>query len=742
MSDLKEKKSTEPTIKVIDIGAYWKLITKNKWKIVSFAFLVTLLSALVVMSLKPVYKATSTVLIENTESKILSIEDVYGLNTSGKEYFLTQFEILKSRELAERVVKRLSLTTHPLFDPRQQPEPFDWKAYLPIDIDTREKVAPTEEQIFQLVVEGFRKSLKIEPVRKTQLVHISFESSDPEVAALVANAMADVFIESHLEAKLLANKKAVFWLTERLDGLKQKLLNSEDALQNYRVQEGLVDVTGIQDLRTEEIEQITRRYIEARKTLSEAEAVQNQVQALGGNPTFEELMAQPSILRHGLIHKLKERHTEQAIKVAELSKRYGPKHPKMIAAKSEESVALSELKQQVLSVTKGIEVDYKTAKSNSDQLNAQLSAARKSLQKVNQKEVKLREYQREVESNRHLYELFLNRAKETGETEGLQAAHARVIDTAVAPRLPIKPKKKLIVLAALVASIGLAMVIVVLLDALDKAIRTVDDVEQKLKTNFIGALPLIKGNKSKVAIDSFSSGKHPGFTEAMKTIRTSVMLSGIDNPHKIIVVTSTKPNEGKSTVALNLASAMGQMERVLLIDADMRRPTVAASIGLERRALGLSNLVAGASEAKSCIHRMDTLGIDVLPSGVVPPNPLELISSKRFSHVLNKLSEHYDRIVVDSAPGSAVSDALVLASYADALIYVVRADSTDASHAQSVLKRFREHDAPLLGVVLNKVDMDKTPVYDDYYSYNYEKGKQEDRKAEAKGRKKIERNVA
>jgi capsular exopolysaccharide synthesis family protein len=228
----------------------------------------------------------------------------------------------------------------------------------------------------------------------------------------------------------------------------------------------------------------------------------------------------------------------------------------------------------------------------------------------------------------------------------------------------------------------------------------------------------------------------------MKTIRTSVMLSGIDNPHKVIVVSSTKPNEGKSTVALNLASALGQMERVLLIDADMRRPTVAASIGLERRALGLSNLVAGSEEPKACIHRMDDLGIDVLPSGVVPPNPLELISSKRFSHVLNKLAEHYDRIIVDSAPGSAVSDALVLASYADALIYVVKADSTDASHAQSVLKRFREHDAPLLGVVLNKVDMDKTPVYDDYYSYNYEKGKQEDRKAEAKGRKNIDRNVA
>ncbi|GLQ30289.1 GumC family protein [Litoribrevibacter albus] len=730
MSELKDT-SDNIEARVIDLRAYYKLITRHFWKIFSFSLVITLFSALLVMSISPTYKATSIVLIENKESKVLSIQDVYGLNTSSKEYFLTQFEILKSRELAERVVERLSLDHHPLFDPRQQDKSFDWKAYLPVEIEAQDLKEPDDAEVFQVVVEAFRKSLTVEPVRKTQLVHISFESSDSDMAALVANTMADVFIESHLEARLLANKKAVFWLTERLDGLKHKLLQSEDALQRYLVQEGLVDVSGIQDLRTEEVEQVTRRFIEARKAMSEAESIYLQVQSLGDTPSFEQLMAQPNILRHRLIHSLKEKHAETAIRLAELSKRYGPKHPKMIAAQSEEAVALSQLRKQVIAVTKGIEVDYMTAKKNSEELSRQLAEARKELQRVNQKEVKMREYQREVESNRHLYELFLNRAKETGETEGLQTAHARVIDTAVAPRLPIKPKKKLILIAALILSFLSGVVLVLVMDALDKGIRTSEDIEQKLKANFIGALPLIKGNKSKVAIDSFSSGNHPGFTEAMKTIRTSVMLSGIDDPHKVIVISSTQPNEGKSTVALNLAAAMGQMEKVLIIDADMRRPTVAASIGLERRSLGLSNLVAGSEEASACIHRIDSLDIDVLPSGVIPPNPLELISSKRFTQVINELSAQYDRIIIDSAPGSAVSDALVLASYADALIYVVKADSTDASHALSVLKRFREHNAPILGVVLNQVDMDKHSIYDDYYSYNYEKGMEEDRLMDA-----------
>jgi capsular exopolysaccharide synthesis family protein len=729
MPNTNDTNNSNESIQLIDFAYYWNLLLKNKWKILSFAVVVTLLVALVVMSLTPTYRSTARVLIENSQSNVLSIEDVYGLNTSGKEYFLTQFEILKSRELAVRVVNRLNLTTHKLFDPRQQEPGFDWKQYLPIDVQSAESAPLSEEEIekrvFVRVVDSFRKKLTITPVRKTQLVDISFESSDPAVAALVANTMADIFIESHLEAKLVANKKAVFWLSERLAGLKEKLNASEQKLNDYRLSEGLIDVSGVQTLGAEELEQITQRYIEAKKERSSSEAIFNQVKALGPDPDFELLMAQPSILRHGLIQKLKEKQTEKAIKVAELSKRYGPKHPKMLSANSELSVATNQLQQQVLRVSKGIQVDFETAKRNEAALKLQLESARGQLQSINSKEFTLKELQREVESNRQLYEMFLNRAKETGETEGLETAHARVVDSAVPARLPIKPKKKLLVIAALVLAIGLGAFLVILLDVLDKAIRTAEDIEDKLNVPFLGALPLIKGNKSKVAIDSFSSGKHPGFSEAMKTIRTSVMLSGIDDPHKVIVISSTKPNEGKSTVALNLAAALGQMEKVLLIDADMRRPTVAASLGMPMRTLGLSNLVSGANEAKQCIHKNSDLGIDVLPSGVIPPNPLELISSKKFGFVLKKLSEHYDRIIIDSAPGSAVSDALVLASYANAMVYVVKSDSTSVDHARSVLKRFNEHNAPILGVILNKVDMDKHAVYDDYYSYNYEKGEKE-----------------
>lgn len=728
MPNINDTNNSNDSIQLIDFAYYWKLLLKNKWKLISFSMVVTMIIALIVMSLTPIYRSTARVLVENSQSNVLSIEDVYGLNTTGKEYFLTQFEILKSRELAVRVVNRLNLTTHKLFDPRQQEPGFDWKQYLPIDTESPAESLSEEEierRVFVRVVDAFRKQLSITPVRKTQLVDISFESSDPEVAALVANTMADIFIESHLEAKLIANKKAVFWLSERLAGLKDKLNISEQKLNDYRVSEGLIDVSGVQTHGAEELEQITQRYIEAKKERSQSEAIYNQVKVLGNNPDFEALMAQPSILRHGLIQKLKEKQTEKIIKVAELSKRYGPKHPKMLSANSELSVATNQLKKQAFRVAEGIQVDFETAKRNEAALKRQLDSARGQLQTINSKEFTLKELQREVESNRQLYEMFLNRAKETGETEGLETAHARVIDSAVPPRLPIKPKKKIMVLAALVLSLGFGAFLVILLDVLDNAIRTAEDIEDKLKMPFLGALPLIKRNKSKVAIDSFSSGKHPGFSEAVKTIRTSVMLSGIDNPHKVIVVSSTKPNEGKSTVALNLAAALGQMEKVILIDADMRRPTVAASLGMPMRAMGLSNLVSGANDAKQCIHKSADLGIDVLPSGIVPPNPLELISSKKFEYVIKKLSEHYDRIIIDSAPGSAVSDALVLASYADALVYVVKSDTTTVDHARSVLKRFHEHSAPMLGVVLNYVDMDKHPVYDDYYSYNYEKGEKE-----------------
>ncbi len=702
---------------IIDLRHYWRVLMQHKWSIAGLSAVVTLLTVMVVFSMKPVYQATTTVLIESEQAKVLSIEDVYGLNTANKEYYLTQFEILKSRDLAERVIRRLKLDVHPLFDPRQQEAGFSLRALIPVDSG---EAAPTEQEIFDSVVESFTEGLSISPVRKTQLVKIHYQSTDKALAARITNTLADVYIESHLEAKLSVTKKAADWLSTRLGDLRSTLQSSESRLQDYREEAELVDVKGVQTFDASELEELTKRFVEAKNQRSETETIYSQVQALGGAPSAEQLMAIPSVLRHPLIQNLKESQAEADREVAELSRRYGPKHPKMIAANSEAAVALKELRRQIERVGRGIGTDYRAAQQNERAIEAQLAESKKRFQGVNRKEFKLRELEREVETNRHLYDMFLTRSKETDETGGMQAAHARVIDPAVPPRHPVKPKKKLIVLLAMVVSAMFGVVVAFLLDALNNTVRTPDDVEEKLHASMLGFLPFIKSNKSEQAFEGFLSDSKGNFAESIRTIRTGLMLSAIDEPHKITVITSSVPNEGKSTVSLNLAEAVGQMEKVLLIDADMRRPTLAKTLNLPRSAPGLSNIVANTAEFKECVHKLGDTTVDVLTSGMIPTNPLELLSSKRFSQVLQKLSEHYDRIIIDSAPTHAVSDALVLSTYADALVYVVKADDTAAPLAAKGIKRLKEVGAPITGVVLNKVDVDKSSSYGSYYAGYYQ----------------------
>ena len=535
---------------VIDLRRYWRVLMRQKWNIIGLSAVVTVLTILVVLSMEPIYRASTTVLIESEKAKVLSIEDVYGLNTGGKEYFLTQFEVLKSRELAERVVARLELATHKEFDPRQQEQGFSLRDLLPVDSN---KKTPSEEEIFQSVVESFRGNLSIAPVRNTQLVKIHYESRDPALAAKITNAMADVYIESHMEAKLEATQKAVDWLANRLGDLRTNLQTSEEALQTFRESEQLIDVEGVRTLGAQELDELTKQFSEARRLRAQLDSIQSQVKSLGDNPDLERLMELPSVLKHPVVQSIKAIELEANLRVAELSKRYGPKHPKMIAANSEADSASKDLKNQVRRVVKSMSSDYRVAQQNEATIKRQLDQAKLNFQEVNRKEFKLRELEREVQTNRQLYDMFLTRAKETDEASGLQAAHARVIDSAKAPNIPVKPKRALIVLLAAILSGMLGVMLAFLQDALNNTVRTPEDVDDKLSASFLGFLPFIKSNKSEQAYEGFVSDPKSGFSEAVRTIRTGLMLSNLDEPHKITVVTSSVPNEGKSTVALNLA---------------------------------------------------------------------------------------------------------------------------------------------------------------------------------------------
>ncbi|MGV8844441.1 MAG: GumC family protein [Pseudomonas sp.] len=721
----------------IDLLKLWQTLWHRKWSIISLVVVVTLVAILAVLAVTPIYRAAATLLIEAQASKVVSIEQVYGLDGGGSEHLQTQFELLKSRALAERVVRELNLTSHPEFDPRQQPEPLidikgllanlDFKKALPFTLpgDLEAALDATEAQIFDSVTKAFMERINIEPLGKSQLVKVQVDMADPYMAATAANALANGFIESQLEATMEMSMSATTWMTSQLGELRSKLRLSENQLQAYREAENLVDVDGVGTISAAELSLTGDRMISARSERAEAESQYRQVQTMRGGG-WQKLASIPAVLGHPLIQQFKAEEARARAKVEELSKRYGARHPAMEGARSELNAASGSLRGQVEQVVAGIERTYQLAVANANSLQASFDLNKSQIQDISRKEFKLRGLQREVDANRTLYDTFMTRLGETTATADLESANARIVDPAVLPTEPIKPKKSLIVAIAALLALFVGVGLTLLIDALNNTFKSTEQVEGRLNIPVLGILPLIKKHSRGEIAQLFNSDKDKSFSESVRTIRTGVVLSGIDHAHKVMVITSSIPGEGKSTVSSNLAFALGQMERVLLIDADMRRPTLAKNFEFPIGTPGLANLIAGTAKLEECIRHVD--GIDMLSAGTVPPNPLELLSSPRFAKAIEVLKSKYERIIIDSPPIQAVSDAMVLSTFANSLIYVVKSAATAIPLVEKGVGQLLQNNAPVSGIVLNQVDIKKAKKYgysyDGYYDYyGYSSGK-------------------
>ena len=340
--------------------------------------------------------------------------------------------------------------------------------------------------------------------------------------------------------------------------------------------------------------------------------------------------------------------------------------------------------------------------------------------RYNRKEFTLAKLEREVASNRQLYDLFTQRAKETN-TGDVPSAIARVIDPALLPKAPFGPNKRNIIGIAMLVALAIAVSIALLLEQLDVTVKTSSEVEAKLEVKAVGVLPRLRLPHGVRIERLFIEENNGAFAEGIRSIRSDLMLSGIDSPQKVVLLTSSIPEEGKTTIACNLAFAFSQVKKTLLVEADMRRPKVARSLGGDEQRPGLSELVAGSAPLDECVYPADNSNLWVLQSGRVPLNPLELISSHRFGEMMETLKKAFDVVVIDSPPMQLVSDALVLSQYATSILYVVKADSTPyplARHGLTQLKRVNEPALLGLGVVLNQLDLDKAnKYYGEYRGY-------------------------
>lgn len=712
------QQQAQPSDEVIDLRKYFAVVNRSKWRILLLAVLIAILTAFIVLNMKPVFSAKATLLIEAQQAKAVKIEEVYGMNSAQQEYYLTQFEILKSRTIAESVINRLNLAEHPDYMPKasfkdsiQELLPFlqssnENRSQQQIELERREHI-----------LSQFMKSLSIEPVRKTQLVNISFESHDPELAAKVANAIGETYIDSQLEAKMGITQKANNWLGGRLGELRQRLDDSEKAMQDFRLREGLIDVAGVRGLGSQELERLGVELTAARSKKAQVESFIRVISQYG-KTNVDQLESLPEITAHPSIQNVKKEVIIVERKVSELSKIYGPKHPKLLAVKSELATIQENLREQIRKLIAGIENESQTEAQKLASLEAEMARAKGQYQDVSGKEAEYQRLQREVETNRQLFETFMSRQKETEVAGDFDSAIARFTDRAITSTEPIKPKRKFIVILAFIAALGFGIVVAFVMESLNDTIKTSQDVESVLQQRALGIIPKHTSNNNVAEFNrTFFNSEQRTFSESVRSIRTSLALLALDKPLQLLVVTSSVPEEGKSTVSSNLSFAFAQLEKVLLIDADMRKPTIAKRFSLPAFQPGLANYLTETEILENCIVHDEQSGVDILPAGTIPINPLELLAHPRFLTLLNELKGRYTKIVIDTPPVQAVSDALMIARLADAVVMVVKANYSRSGLIQNSLAKLVQSHAKVYGVVLNDLDVKKAERY--YGSYGY-----------------------
>ena len=688
----------------LDLLIYWRLIAKRKWNILGLAGAITLLAAVIVFMMTPIFRSTVTLLIEQKKAKVLSIEEVYGGVGESREHFLTQSEIIKSQALAGMVVDKLTLTTHPEFDPRPH-RSFFTSMLSAIGIGGEEM---SEEAAKKVVVNQFMKRVTVEPIRLSQLVKVSFDSPDRELAAKIANAIAETYIESDMEARYQMTRKAGKWLNQRLMELKFGLEKSENALQKFREREHIVSAKNLTlSGDSNQLEGLLKSLVEARMHRAEAESAYMQVKNAKGD-----LETLPVVLKNPLVARMKEVVGDHERKVSELSNRYGKAHVKMIQAVAELKQAKENLRRQVEDVVSGLAREFEVARANEKALAEAVGETKTTIQGSNRKEFQLTALESDVSANRQIYEMFLSRFKETNAASDMQSGVvARIMDPATPADSPAKPNKSQVILTALVLGLFLGVIAALLMERLDNTVKTTEDAETKLGQPVLTTIPLLEGDQSKSAGRHYLDEPKSVFSEGVRTARTGILLSAVDCQNKVLVVTSAVPGEGKSTFAINLALSHAQTKKVLLIDADMRRPAVAKNLDLDASKPGLSLLVTGQKKLKDCVQTITGSSLHIIGVGNIPPNPLELLLSQKFKELIETLRQQYDIVILDSPPVQLVSDAVVLSTMATGVVFVVKADSTPYQISSRCIRTLLAAEANIFGVTLNQLDFKKAERY-------------------------------
>src|SRR5476649_1307818 len=637
-----------------------------------------------------------------------------------------QLQILRSRSLMFRVINKLHLDQDPEFGPRAPSVFADVTSYLnPLHWFGPTVSTLTDDQKVQdqrnKITDNLFDRLTVAAQGRSSALQLNFESSSASKASEIVNAVADAYVEDQLNAKFEATQKATQWLGERIEQLSGQVQAADAAVQQYKVENNITETVGGGSIVDQQLAQLNGQLITARSDLAEQEAKYSRVREMtqsGHSADVSQVVASPLILQ------LRQQESDLMRQEGELSSRYGPLHPKTLDIKSQKRNLDAKIAEEVQRVVQTVENDVAIARARVGSLQSSLNGLEGQSGVQGKAKIKLSQLQAAATSSRSLYEAFLARFKETQNQEGIQTPDARIISRAETPNSPTFPNKALTLGVAIPGGLLLGFMFAMLAERLDAGFRTIAQIERLLGVPVLATLPEIASlGQSEEAADRIIDKPLSAFAESIRALRMGLVMSNVDEKPKVVLVTSSVPDEGKTTVAISLARLAARSgEKVIIVDGDLRRPSIAKTLMLPNGTNGVIDMLTGEIPLDKCVVPDPRSPAAVLAASKGAVSPPDLLGSVAMSRVISGLKNYYDLVVIDSAPLLPVNDTKILAQLADAVVFVVRWEKTPRDAVVQAARHLMDVNAPIAGVVLSRADIERYKYYSygyqDYHNYN------------------------
>jgi succinoglycan biosynthesis transport protein ExoP len=702
---------------------YWRILVKRRWTVIAVTALVLMIGVVSTLMTTPLYRATATVEVEKTSLQVVQVGGVMNTQPYDPTFLQTQIELLRSHALSERVVQQLGLANAGELEKLAPGSPLQRVMAMirgrpegshdPVDAPGAAGGASKERVASAAAV--FRGGLAIQPVADSGLVAISYDSVDPLFSQRAANAVAEAFVAQNLERKFGSTAYAKSYLEDRLQELRLKLEESERQLVKFAKQEQIVsagDASGA-NLMEQNLGSLNEAYAKAKEERIRTEARWQQAQALHG--TGLQLTAENPMMK-----SLQESRAKLQLEYQDKLRLYKPDYPEMQQLKSQLDEIDKQITREEGNVRSGIQADYQAALQQENMLAKQLSLLKTDVLDLQDRSIQYNIYKREVDTNRQLYDAMLQRYKEIGIAGGVSANNLSLVDRAD-PGYKFKPDVRRNVTIALALGLILGCLLALAFEYLDDTIKRPDDIEKLLGLPVLGAVPLLKAPMTPTTAmqDSRSA-----FAEAYRSLRTALQFSTDRGAPRTLLITSATPHEGKSTTANVLGRHFAELgKRVLIVDCDLRNPSLHRAFGVENDQ-GLSNYLAGTMKPTDLIRTTAIPGLMYLPTGPLPPNPAELLMGSKMVTLLTVAAEKFDLLILDGPPIMGLADAPILANLAQATLLVVQAQQTRVGMARNAIKRLHSARARIVGGLLTHFQPEHAgQAYGygyggyDYYSY-------------------------